>query len=110
MMREIKESDWKNFRQLHAVALEWFCERILDENERLLKDTSRSDHERYLAIYRLYRERDKEVARLFDEFRRSTALWQIAAIKSHGLLTDEEFARFSQETQNLVEVLMGKSA
>jgi hypothetical protein len=107
-MREIKESDWKFFRQLHAVALERFCERILDENEGLLSDTSRSAHERYLAIYRHFRERDKEVARLFDDFRRSTALWQIAALKGRGLLTDDEFARFSHEAQNLVAVLLGE--
>ena len=41
------------------------------------------------------------VARLFDDFRRSTTLWWIAAVKGHGLLTDEKFVRFSQEAQNL---------
>ncbi|MBO0858405.1 MAG: peptide ABC transporter substrate-binding protein [Chloracidobacterium sp.] len=107
-MVEIKESDWKFFRQAHKIALERFCERILDENEELLSDTSRSAHERYIAIYRLFRERDKEVANLFDDFRRSTALWQIAALRGRGLLTDEEFARFSQETQNRIALLLGE--
>jgi hypothetical protein len=91
------------------IALERFCERILDENEDLLSDTGRSAHERYLAIHRLFRKRDKEVASLFDDFRRSTALWQIAALKGRGLLTDEEFARFSQEAQNLVAILLGEA-
>lgn len=108
-MREIKESDWKLFRQLHEVALERFCERVLDESELLHRDTTRSARERYVAIYQLFRERDKEVARLFDDFRRSIALEQLAAIKGHGLLTDEEFARFSQEAQNLVAVLLNQN-
>jgi hypothetical protein len=106
MMREIKESDWKIFRQLHAVALERFCQRVLDESERLRGDTTRSAHERYVAIYQLFHERDKEVALLFNDLRRSTALWQLTAMKRHGLLTDEEFARFSQEAQNLVAALL----
>jgi hypothetical protein len=108
-IRRPKESDWKIFRQLHKVALQRFCERVLAESELLHRDTTRSAHERYLAIYQFFRERDKELAQLFDDFRRSTAVWQIAAIKAHGLLTDEEFARFSQETQNLVAVILGDS-
>jgi len=110
MMREIKEADWKIFRQVHAVALERFCLRVLDDSERLHKDTSHSAYERYIAIYRLFDERDKEVARLFNDLRRSTALWQIAALKGRGLLTEEEFARFSQETQSLVAALLGESS
>jgi len=109
MMREIKEADWKIFRQLHAVALERFCQRVLDDSERLHGDTRHSAYERYVAIYRLFDERDKEVARLFNDLRRSTALWQIAALKGRGLLTKEEFARFSQETQSLVAALLGES-
>ena len=31
MQRTISESDWKLFRQLHALALERFCERVLSE-------------------------------------------------------------------------------
>jgi len=108
-MREIKESDWKIFRQLHAVALERFCQRVLDESERMRGDMTRSAHERYVAIYQLFHERDKEVASLFNDLRRSNALWQLAAIKAHGLLTEDEFARFSQETQNLVGVILGEA-
>jgi hypothetical protein len=70
--------------------------------------TNHSAYERYMAIYRLFDERDKEVARLFNDLRRSTALWQIAALKWRGLLPEEEFARFSQETQSLVAALLGE--
>ena len=70
-MREIKESYWKVFRKLHPVAVEQYCERVLAESESLHRDTTRSAHERYRALYRLFRERDKELARLFDDFRRT---------------------------------------
>jgi hypothetical protein len=35
MSHEIKESDWKALRQLHAIALERFSVRILDELHRI---------------------------------------------------------------------------
>lgn len=109
-MREIKESDWKVFRQLHPVALERFCRQVLEESERLHADTSQSAYERYLALHQFFKKSDKDVARLFDDFRRSTALRQLAAIKQAGLLTEQEFARFSEETQTLMAVILGEFA
>jgi len=109
-MREIKESDWKLLRRLHELALERYCRRVLDESEQLHTDTSQSAHQRYLAIYQLFHQRDKELARLFNDLRRSNALWQLAAIKGHGLLTGEEFAQFSEQTQYLVAVLLGEAS
>ena len=101
-MHEIKESDWKIFRQLHPIAVERYCQRVLAENQELANDTTQTARERYLAIFRLYIHRNKEMARLFDDFRRSTALMQILAIKRHELITEEEFARFSEETRDFL--------
>jgi hypothetical protein len=38
-VRQISEADWKLFRQLHALALERFCEGVLSEvgRQRLLR-------------------------------------------------------------------------
>src|SRR5439155_25018794 len=106
-MRQIEEADWKVFRQLHPVALERFCERILAEIERAGTNPAKSYHERYLDIFRLIKRRDKQLGDAFNDFRRSTALLQIAIIRSRGLLTDEEFARFSPETREAVELIRG---
>jgi hypothetical protein len=107
MAREISESDWKLFRQLHPVALERFCERVLSEVGRLASDTGKSAHERYVAVFQLLQRRDKELAEAFDDLRRSTAWRQLAIIRSRGLLTEEEFARFSPETRGAVQVFLG---
>jgi hypothetical protein len=42
------------------------------------------------------------MALVFDFLRRSTALEQLAAMKRRGLVTEDEFSRFSQETQEFV--------
>ena len=51
MPREIKESDWKLFKQLHPVALERFSQRILSEIGSINADSAKSFHQRYLDIF-----------------------------------------------------------
>jgi len=46
------------------------------------------------------------MAQAFDDMRRSRALTRIASIKALGLLTDEEFSRFSQETREAVNLML----
>ena len=84
-MREIPESDWKVSRKLREVALERFCERVLREIDALTAGTATSYHERYLEVFKLVDRRDDELAHAFNNPRRSAALWQFAAIRSHGL-------------------------
>jgi hypothetical protein len=105
-MRDITESDWKIFKQQREIALERFCERVLDEIARISSDRTKSQHERYLAIYRLARERDKEIDSIFDYLRRSTAVRQICACRSRDLLTAEELRRFSPELVKSVEDIL----
>src|SRR5215813_1357735 len=83
MSHEIKESDWKLLRQLHPVALERFCRRILEELERINSDSAKSFHQRYLAIFDVIERRDKEIAQAFNDIRRSTALTQLTAIQKY---------------------------
>lgn len=106
MPREIKESDWKLFRQLHPVALERFSQRILSEIGSINADSAKDFHQRYLDIFEVIGRRDREMTQLFDDLRRSTALSQIALIQSRGLLTEDEFSRFSTETRSFVEVML----
>jgi hypothetical protein len=107
MARQISEPDWKLFRELRPLALERFCERVLAEVSRLGSDPGKSSHERYLAVFKPIERRDRELADTFDDFRRSTAWRQLAFMRSQGLLSDEEFERFSPETRGAVQVFLG---
>jgi hypothetical protein len=107
MMQEIKESDWKILRQLRSEALERFCKRVLLEIEGINSDSAKSFHQKYLDIYQTIDRRDKEIALTFNNPRRSTALTQLAAMKARGLLTDDEFLRLSQDTRDVVGLLLG---
>jgi hypothetical protein len=98
MARPISERDWKLFRRLQPVALERFCERVLADVARVAAGPG-SAHERYLAAYRLVRERDRELVAAFDGPSRSMAWEQLGLIVRAGLLTDDEVAGFADETR-----------
>jgi hypothetical protein len=107
MLGQISEPDWKIFKPVREQALERFCERVLVEAERIRVDVSKSQHERYVAIYQLLKERDKELELAFDYLRRSTALVQLANFRSLGLVTDDEYMRFSALTREIVDRFVG---
>jgi hypothetical protein len=76
---------------------------VLAEVGRLASNAKKSQHERYLAVYKLLRHRDEGLADAFNDMRRSTAIVQLAGIQYHDLLSAEEFARFTPETRAAVE-------
>ncbi len=95
---DIKEPDWKIFRKLHEVALERYCQRVLEDVRRTV-DGRRTHHERYLKLWKLIRKRDKTMAYAFDNPRRSQAITQLANIVAEDLITDGELDQFSEETR-----------
>ena len=106
-MREIKESDWKILRELQTVVLERFCRQILSEVKKIDADSAKSFHQKYLDIFRLVQRRDKEIAQIFDNPRRSKALIQLAEMQSRDLLSSDEYLRFNQETRNIIARRLG---
>jgi len=102
MSRSIPERDWVIFRELRQVALARLCDQILAEVKAEIERPGKSSHEKYLSLFRLIHQRDDDIARGFNDFRRSTALAQIGIIHCMGLFTGEELRRFSPETLEIV--------
>jgi hypothetical protein len=105
MEHEFPESDWKTFSELRLVALERFCKRVLDEVPRFPIDTERSYHQRYLELFRWLGERNDELAKAFDDPRRSRMLWQVAAITHTAFSRLTKFARFTPHTRERIQLL-----
>ena len=51
---------------LHAHALECFCQQVLAEIQQINSDTITSIHQKYLAIYNLIHQHDKQIAEVLD--------------------------------------------
>jgi hypothetical protein len=99
MPAQIRESDWKVFKQILPVALDRYCDRVLREVTALTSDATKTPHERFCEICELVRERDRTLQNGLTYLRRSTALFQLGIFYSNGLLTEEEVARFSPEAR-----------
>jgi hypothetical protein len=100
----IAESDWKKFKRVRTLALERFSQRDLDDSGRILGEESATAHERYLELYRLIQERDREMAETFNDLRRSTASFCLRLMWQHGLVTAGEVSEFSPEIQRLARL------
>lgn len=98
----IPESDRRHFKRLHALLLERFCQRALDELAAAIAEQDSTAHDRYLRVFRLLEQRDKELARAFDDYRRSTAVMQLAVMRRMGLLSDEDLEVFSEPTRQVI--------
>ena len=103
-MRSIQESDWKLFSRLKPLALDRLCQRILSEIA-VVASSPTSAHDRYLAIFRLIAERDREIAICFNDLSRSKIVERLIPMRALNLVSDEEFAGFSEETQTMVNRL-----
>lgn len=101
----IAEADWKTFKQLRAVALERFSQRVLDDCQDICRKERSTAHDRYGELYGLIRERDKEMALAFDDLRRSTAVLCLRLMVRQDLLTKKELSQFSSEVQRAAMIL-----
>jgi len=108
MSRDIPERDWQVFREIHRIARERFCERVLSEIASASSAPDQGAHERYLKVFEIVRDKDRDLGALFDNPRRSRALGQLSLIASAGLVTDEELSRFSPETRNSISAFAAK--
>jgi hypothetical protein len=94
-----RKADWKKFTELKAVALERFCESILNEATEIAGKRDSTAHERYLDVYELIRQRDREIVKTFDGHSRSRADLQLGLMYSLDLVTEDELETFSEETK-----------
>jgi hypothetical protein len=104
-MRTIPERDWKKLRSLKTRALNDACARILDAVTQVVQKRHGREHEVYLELWKLLQEQDALIALMFDEFKRSTAFFKLAAWQRHGLVSESDLALFTEETQAMVKAI-----
>jgi hypothetical protein len=69
-------------------------------------NSAQGAHQRYLDIFKIIEQRDREMASIFNDPRRSNALTMLARIRAAGMLTDDEFSRLSPEMRSDVALLL----
>ena len=104
-MRAIPERDWKLLRSMQPRVLDDACARILKAVESAVHTRDRGNHEAYIALWDLLKKEDASIAFMFDDFKRSTGLFKLAAWQRHGLVSESDLALFSEETRNIVKAI-----
>ncbi len=103
MSRDIPEKDWKKLRALKDTAINIACERIFQNINKLIESRGAESHKYYLKLWNLLREKDKDISLMFDDLKRSTAVFKFAMWKKNGILSDEDFKSLTDETQKRIE-------
>ncbi|WPL18755.1 hypothetical protein Thiowin_03845 [Thiorhodovibrio winogradskyi] len=99
MSSPIPESDWKLFKTVREQAFNRFTTKVLEDCRALCDHDGRPPAERFDALSRLTRQRDKDIGRLFGHSSRSSATLALMVLRAEGLVDDQDVARFSPETQ-----------
>lgn len=95
-----QEKDWKTMRHLKDELLQELCARINRQSRQILADESKSEHQRYLDLYRHIHDSDEIVAECFNDWRRSRLELRILSLRRHKLMTDEHVQRLSDGGQD----------
>jgi hypothetical protein len=103
MSQQMPEPDWKVLSKLRKAPLEGYAEQTLAKVTQALGHPEGTTHKTFLKLYQLINDRNREVARLFDDFRRSTALTYLRMLRNEGLITDSEIQELSGDTREFVE-------
>jgi len=104
-MSGILEKDWKIIRAIKDEKLNAVCADILDEIDREIKNKEEKNHKAYLSIWNIVNTRDRDVADMFNDLKRSNAVYKLALWYKNGYLTDKELNQFSEETRSTINAL-----
>jgi hypothetical protein len=102
-LMQISESDWKKFKSLRLLALDRFCQGVLDDAQTISQHDALSAHARYRMLYGLVHDRDKDIVQAFDYYSRSSALMSLRFMVMYDLLTDAELSVLSEDALRCVE-------
>jgi len=105
-MRQFPEKDWKVIRKLKDQLLQDFCDDTLNQLKPIINNQENGSHKAYLKLWKVLNKKDDELANMFNDLRRSTAYFKLAAWRNSGILADRDFKRFSEETQYLIHSLL----
>jgi len=87
-------------------ALDLACQRTLDSLSEIISSEDKSAHERYLQLWKTMKAADKNIARMFNNLKRSSAILQLAQWKLNDLITDRDLDSFSPDTLKSVNILI----
>ncbi len=106
MSKDFPEKDWKKLKSLKTSALEKVCSQCLKKIHSLIEAGQNESHKTYHQLWDILRSDDEKIAQMFDDLKRSSAIFKLIAWKEYGILADNDFKEFSEETQNRINSII----
>jgi hypothetical protein len=104
-VRTVPEDDWKKLRALKDDALNLACERIFEQIEKVAGQRKGKEHQAYVELWRMIEKEDREISAMFDDLKRSDAIYKLAAWRRNGVISEDTLTEFSDETRREIELL-----
>lgn len=105
MSKSVPEKDWKLLRSVKDELLESACDRILIKLQSLIDKKNDNKHQIYLKIWKTLNHEDRKISEMFDDMKRSNAIFKIAALANYHLINAEILSQFSEKTQESVRII-----
>lgn len=107
MSGNFPESDWKTFKRIHAAALQRYSQRKLEDLAKVATAEARTPQERLLDAFNFAKRTQREMASIFDDYRRSTAFMQLFIMHSKKLIEPDEWSTLTEATRDSVKQITG---
>jgi len=78
------------------------CGEILQKVSQEMEFEENEEYKAYLKLWKVLNREDKKVSDLFDDLKRSNAIFKLLSWRQNGLITEQEFNRFSEETRSII--------
>ncbi|MCZ6872281.1 MAG: hypothetical protein ACE10E_07895 [Acidiferrobacterales bacterium] len=90
---------------IRCQLLNFACEHIFEKIEEIIRERKGKKHEVCLKSWNLMKKENREISLMFDHLRRRNTIHKLAAWKRNGVISNESFSAFSDETKQTVGVL-----
>ncbi|MDC9729742.1 MAG: hypothetical protein PSN04_10535 [Methyloprofundus sp.] len=104
-MTNIPEQDWKKIRSLKDKVLNAVCADILNEINKEYMAKGNDNHKAYLKTWDIVNTKDKDIADMFNDLRRSNAIFKLALWYQQGYLTDNDAKEFTEQTYKTIQAI-----
>ncbi len=104
-MKPFPETDWKKLRSLKEPLLQLACEKILYKLKQIIDNPQNNNHQTYLNLWKVLTKENEELSLMFDDLKRSTAVSKLAVWKKYGLISDNDFNQFTEETIKRINII-----
>jgi len=98
-----KESDWKKFRNSLDKWRERYLKRKNEEIGAILQDSNLSETERFWNIVEFQKMESKILRNCLDNISKSDISLNLALMKNHQMISQEDIEEFSEELQALLK-------